>query len=426
MTYKQAVNWVNSLPRLAKHPGVVNTAKLLKILNNPDKDLKFVHIAGTNGKGSTTMMISSILQKAGYKIGATISPYVLDFKERFLINGSMVCEEKIAKALTMVKQAVQLQDEIVAFDAVTAAAIIIFNEEKCDIVCLETGLGGRLDSTNAVQNTLVACITAIGKDHTELLGDTIEQIASEKCGIIKNNCDVVSYPVQSAGAVNIIKKHCNEKKSVLYIPDVKNINFINEKDSVKQNSFTRNFLYEGMLINLPFAGMHQVYNATVAIQAVKLLAKHNFIINTNNIISGLNSVKFAARIEMVSKNPTVIIDGAHNAHGVHALVNTLQQEGYNNLVCIVGTLKGKDTDDMMEKLAKIAKKVFTVTPNNDRGLKSEELAIIANKYIGQVEMYNDINKAVKKGLIEATQNNTALLICGSLYLSSTVRKLFVK
>ncbi len=426
LTYEQAVEWVNALPRLAENPGVYNTKQLLKTLNNPDEKLKFIHVAGTNGKGSTTMMISSILRCAGYKVGTTISPYVLDFTERFLINCNMVCKEKIAKALTKVRQAAMLQGDIVAFDAVTAAAILIFYEEKCDIVCLETGLGGRLDSTNAVQNTLVACITAIGKDHTELLGDTIEKIAREKCGIIKNNCEVVSYPLQNEKAMHIIERYCNEQSCVLNVPNIDSIEILNSKNDAKYKNFEQLLLYENLKINLPLCGIHQVYNATVAIKAVNRLSKFGYNISGKDIITGIENVKFAARIEIVCKDPLIIIDGAHNAHGVNALVKTLSNSGVINVICVVGTLKGKDVHEMMKLLSSVTKNVFTVMPENTRGLSEQELALIAENYVENVETCFDIKTAIQKARKKAEQKNMPLLICGSLYLASVARKILVK
>ena len=209
MKYEEALAWVHSLPRLAQRPGVENEKRLLAKLGHPERALKFAHIAGTNGKGSTSVMLASILRSAGYKTGLTVSPYVLDFRERFQIDGAMIGEEALAAILTRVRAAAEALradgwDSLVEFDAVTAAALLWFAQEQCDIVVLETGLGGRLDATNAVENTLVACITAIGMDHTELLGDTLDAIAREKCGIFKSRCAAVCYPDQPQEAMDAI------------------------------------------------------------------------------------------------------------------------------------------------------------------------------------------------------------------------------
>ena len=206
MNYEEALAWVHRLPRLAQHPGVENTHRLLAKLGDPQKQLKFVHIAGTNGKGSAAAMLSCVLRSAGYRVGTSVSPYVLDFRERFQVNGKMIAPDVLAALLGEVRAAADALradgwDSLVEFDAVTAAALLWFAREQCDIVCLEVGLGGRLDSTNAIENTLVACIMHIAKDHMELLGDTEEKIAAEKCGILKNRCTAVAYPEQPAGTI---------------------------------------------------------------------------------------------------------------------------------------------------------------------------------------------------------------------------------
>ncbi|MFQ9900915.1 MAG: bifunctional folylpolyglutamate synthase/dihydrofolate synthase [Ruthenibacterium sp.] len=201
MQYEEALAWAHSLPRLCSAPGPQNERALLQALGRPQDALKFVHVAGTNGKGSAVLMLASVLKAAGLRVGATVSPFVLDFRERFQLNGEMISREACAGILTQVRGALEQmppaqREQIAEFDAVTAAALLWFAQQRCDIVCLETGLGGRLDATNAVDNTLVACIMAIGKDHTELLGHTYAGIAAEKCGIFKPGCSVVAYPAQ--------------------------------------------------------------------------------------------------------------------------------------------------------------------------------------------------------------------------------------
>ncbi len=423
LNYNEAVAWVHGLPRFAKHPGVENTTMLLNRLNNPEKTLKFVHVAGTNGKGSVTMMVSSVLKQAGYKVGTTISPYVINFCERFLINCELASEEKVAKALTAVKNVVVESDRIVEFDAVTAAAIILFSWEKCDIVCLETGLGGRLDSSNAVKNTLVACITAIGKDHIEYLGDTLDKIAFEKCGIFKNNCNVISYPKQEKSAFDVIEKTAEKCGCTLTVPNIDNLRILQIKNLNNRNLILNgsNASYNNINLEVPFAGEHQIYNATVACEAAYALKKHGFFISDDNITTGIKNTKFPARIEILSKNPLVILDGSHNAQGASALAKTLESAGCNNLIGLMGVLKNKGEDEMMSALCPLFKSVYTINPDEKRGLSAKKLASVAEKYCDDVLPCDDVETALQTALEKAKGHGTGLVICGSLYLAAKAR-----
>ncbi len=426
MQYNEALNWVNSLPRLAGSPGIENTKLLLNALGNPEKKLNFVHIAGTNGKGSTAVMLSNILQNAGYKTGTTISPYVIDFRERFLCNNKMITKSECAKMLTIVKNAADNLEHYVAFDIVTATAILWFEKQKCDIVCLETGLGGKLDSSNAIQNTLVACIMAIGKDHTELLGDTLAEIAKEKCGIIKNNCKIVCYPKQETEAFDVIKKYAEEKKCEFILPDLKKLSINFDDDCNTNNKNKRHIIKKETIylnenkIKIPLAGEHQAYNASVAIYAAIALrsAKTPFKINDENIINGIQKSRFAARIEVLQKEPLIILDGAHNLDGAKALAKTLNKSDCNNFIGIIGVLKRNDIDEIAKVLSPYLKEVYTVTPNSPRALNAKDLAEHFMKYAENVKVFDDTQEAIKTAVSE----NKNILICGSLYLASEARK----
>ena len=232
MQYEEALAWVHGLPRLCSAPGPQNERALLQALGRPQDALKFVHVAGTNGKGSAVLMLASVLKAAGLRVGATVSPFVLDFRERFQLNGEMIRPGSLRRhphtgarrpgAACRPHSAGQIAE----FDAVTAAALLWFAQQGCDIVCLETGLGGRLDATNAVDNTLVACIMAIGKDHTELLGDTYAGIAEEKCGIFKPGCSVVAYPAQPEEAMRQIEACAAAAHCPLCVPAAGRLSFL--------------------------------------------------------------------------------------------------------------------------------------------------------------------------------------------------------
>ncbi|NCC08493.1 MAG: bifunctional folylpolyglutamate synthase/dihydrofolate synthase [Clostridia bacterium] len=414
MNYQKCVEWVHSLPRLAKKPGIENTRLLLKKLGNPEKNLRFVHIAGTNGKGSATIMLASILKHAGYKTGANISPYVLDFRERFLINGEMIAEEALAKILSQVKAAAEGED-IVEFDAVTAAAILWFSQQKCDIVCMETGLGGRLDSTNAVENTLAAVIMAIGKDHTELLGDTYQKIAAEKCGIIKHGCDVICCPKQPQEAMDEITIQASEKGSKLFVPDLQDLKFY------KCPPFENRIDYGGYDLEIPFAGRHQAYNAITVLETALRLCEKGFDISDDAIIGGIKTAAFPARIEIISKEPLVILDGAHNPDGARALAETLKAAGKGKLSAVIGILDGKSPDEMLSALAPCFSHVYTVTPNSPRALTAQQLAALAKKHFADVTACDNISKAISL----AKEDGDGVVVCGSLYLAAEARKILL-
>ena len=412
MNDSEALAWVNALPRLVRHPGVENTCRLLQKLGNPERNLKFVHIAGTNGKGSATTMLSNVLKEAGYHVGTTISPFVLDFRERFLIDGAMISEQALADILTRVRNAADF--EIVAFDAVTAAAILWFAEQKCDIVCMETGLGGRLDSTNAVENTLVACIMQIGKDHTELLGDTYEKIAAEKCGVFKNHCAVVAYPMQPQEAMDEITLRAAQAGCALTVPDLEDLHFF------KGRAFENRIDYGGYYINVPFAGRHQAYNATVVIEAALKLCDMGFDISDDAIINGIARASFPARIEVLSKNPLIILDGAHNVDGAKALAATLRDAKIGSLTAVMGVLHGKNAQEMLAVLSPCFSQVFTVTPDSPRAMTAGELAAIAKKHFSQVILCESVAEAIHAA---KSQAQNGIVVCGSLYLAAEARKL---
>ena len=335
MDYEQALEWVHSLPRLAAHPGVENTRRLLEKLGNPEKSLRFVHVAGTNGKGSATVMLASVLHRAGYRVGASVSPYVLEFRERFLLDGEMISRETLAQILTEVRAAAEgLRaegwDSLVEFDAVTAATLLWFARERCDIVCLEVGLGGRLDSTNAVENTLVACIMCIGRDHTELLGDTYAAIAGEKCGILKNNCTVISYPAQPQEAMDEITLRAAKAHCPLVAPDLQDLHIY------KAPAFENRVNYGGYDLVVPFPGVHQAYNAAVVVEAALALCEKGFDISDEAILDGIAGARFPARIEVLSRRPLVVLDGAHNPDGARALAATLRGAGLSAFVGKLG------------------------------------------------------------------------------------------
>lgn len=285
-----ALDWLQSLPRLSGEPGLDRMKALLAALGDPQKRGRYVHIAGTNGKGSVAAFTANILQKAGFKTGLTISPYVRDFRERFQIDGQMIPPETLERLAAKVRAAAEtLTETPVQFEAVTALALCWFDEEHCDVAVLETGLGGRFDATNAVENTLVAAITRIDLDHTELLGDTVEKIAAEKAGIVKPGCIAVTYPVQEKEALQAIVAACIREKADLVAPEAEDIHLR------RGGLFENRMEYGGYEVNLALPGAHQACNAAMAIEIALALWRQGLDIPDDAILEGLEATRFPAR-----------------------------------------------------------------------------------------------------------------------------------
>lgn len=421
MQYEEALAWVHSLPRLCSAPGPQNERALLQALGRPQDALKFVHVAGTNGKGSAVLMLASVLKAAGLRVGATVSPFVLDFRERFQLNGEMISREACAGILTQVRGALEQmppaqREQIAEFDAVTAAALLWFAQQGCDIVCLETGLGGRLDATNAVDNTLVACIMAIGKDHTELLGHTYAGIAAEKCGIFKPGCSVVSYPAQPEEAMRQIEACAAAAHCPLCVPQLEDFHFY------RGRPFENRVNYGGYDLEVPFAGRHQAYNAAVVVQAALALCEHGFDISDDAIMQGIAAARNPARIEVLQRRPLVILDGMHNPDGARALADVLRAGRVQGLTAVMGVLQGKGEAEMLRALSPHLARVYAVQPPSPRALPAGQLAAAARQVCGQVSVWQDVPLAVQDALRTC---QGGVLICGSLYLAAQVRPMFL-
>lgn len=421
MQYEEALAWVHSLPRLCSAPGPQNERALLQALGRPQDALKFVHVAGTNGKGSAVLMLASVLRAAGLRVGATVSPFVLDFRERFQLNGEMISREACAGILTQVRGALEQmppaqREQIAEFDAVTAAALLWFAQQRCDIVCLETGLGGRLDATNAVDNTLVACIMAIGKDHTELLGHTYAGIAAEKCGIFKPGCSVVAYPAQPEEAMRQIEACAAAANCPLCVPQLEDFHFY------RGRPFENRVNYGGYDLEVPFAGRHQAYNAAVVVQATLALCEHGFDISDDAIMQGIAAARNPARIEVLQRRPLVILDGMHNPDGARALADVLRAGRVQGLTAVMGVLQGKGEAEMLRALSPHLARVYAVQPSSPRALPAGQLAAAARQVCGQVSVWQDVPLAVQDALRTC---QGGVLICGSLYLAAQVRPMFL-
>lgn len=427
MNYKEAMDYISSVGRFGSNYGLERTFRLLEILGSPQDKIKLIHVAGTNGKGSTTSMITKILRGFGYRVGMYTSPYLEEFEERIQINGENIPKDTLVNVLEEVKCAVEKvikegYDHPTEFEILTALTFLYFYNEKVDYGVIEVGLGGRMDSTN-VLNPIVSVITSISLDHMHILGDTLGKIAYEKAGIIKEEIPVVLYP-QKQEAEDVILEKAKEKHSKIYFVEKDDGKLINiNSDDIYQEVEIKgiNNIYK---VKLPLLGEHQILNLAVAIKAVEVLFNiDNIEINKNRIEDSLMDVKWIGRLEVLRKNPLIVIDGAHNIDGIKSLKESVQKYfKYKKIYLLLGILADKQVKEMIEEITPMAEKVYALTPHSDRAELSEDLKneiIKVNPNTVALESYEE---AFKLALKEANAEDM-ILVSGSLYMIGDMRKI---
>ncbi|MCH5300077.1 MAG: bifunctional folylpolyglutamate synthase/dihydrofolate synthase [Ruminococcus sp.] len=420
MTYENALEKIHSLLTFGSRPGLDRIKTLLDLMGNPQDNLKFIHVAGTNGKGSVCQMLSAVLTNQGYKTGLFISPYITDFRERIQINGKMISENELTKAVEetfpLVENLRKKDCIITEFEYVMALEFYIHNKAKCDIVVLETGMGGLLDCTNVIKPPLCSVITAIGLDHTEILGSTIEEITLQKCGIIKPDSFVVTS-IQEEKTMKVIEDTAREKEVPLYKSEDFNIQVVSsdiEKTILK---------YNNLELTLYLTGLHQIENAKTALTVLEnLRCKRILKIDDTSLVKGFKKAVNPARLEIISKNPLILLDGAHNPNGIEALKKSLDFyiKGKKK-ICILGMLRDKDSLSSIKLLENTFDEVVTVPINNPRALNEIELYSKCLGHFKKVTPKKDIFSAFDYAYNKAKEKNLALVICGSLYLSGEIR-----
>lgn len=422
MNYNQALEYIHSVEWMGSRPGLSRTLELLAQLGNPEKGMRFVHVAGTNGKGSTCSMLSSVLRCAGYNVGLYTSPYIVRFNERMQINGEPISDSELAEIVSLVKPiAEKMEDKPTEFELITAVAFLYYKRHNCDVVVLEVGMGGRLDSTNVIESPLVSVITGIALDHTAVLGNTIQEIAFEKAGIIKKDCPVV-YGGRDDIAFKVISDVAIANGCDVYRTQLDNLK-INSVD-IEGTNFDYSF-YLGLKLSL--LGKYQLENAATVLETVKCLNKQGFMINVAAIQKGLASAKWRARFELLANNPPVIFDGSHNIQGVTAAADSIKQFfGDEKVALLMGVLADKDYKDMVGILSPLAEKVFAVTPDSPRALSSEKLADVFLGFGVESRGYNSISEGVASAYIYAKTQNVPLVMLGSLYMYGDVYNSFKK
>lgn len=423
MNYDEALEYIHGTLKFGWKLGLHNISRLLELMDNPQKKLKFVHVAGTNGKGSVTAFISNILIEGGYRVGTFISPYIERFTERIKINNQEITRDELARITGYVKSKVDImvndgESHPTEFEIVTAIAMQYYLDNKCDIVVLEVGLGGRYDSTNVIDTPLAAVIMTIGYDHTDRLGTTLAEIAYEKAGIIKQGGDVILYPqVQEAGRV--FEQACRERNAALH--RVNTAGILISEFSIEGQVFTFE-KYNKLYISLP--GKHQTKNAATAVKVIELLTGKGFSVSEKQLRSGLEKTKWPGRLEVLSKEPLFLIDGAHNPEAAGVLCETLKDcFPDRKMIFIFGVLRDKDYESMLDIIAPLASMFITVTPDDKRALEAGNLANIVRRYCKNVLAGDTIEEAVRTSLLSASPED---IICafGSLHYIGLIRKLF--
>ncbi|MBD5106315.1 MAG: bifunctional folylpolyglutamate synthase/dihydrofolate synthase [Lachnospiraceae bacterium] len=416
MNYKEAVAYIEEVQAYGSVLGLENIAELCARLGNPQKDLKFIHIAGTNGKGSVLAFVSTVLQKAGYKVGRYISPTIFDYRERIQINGNMISKQALSACLGRIKEACDAMVEEglshpTLFEMETAMGFLYFKEKGCDLVVLETGLGGITDATNVIKNTIVAVLTSISRDHMGFLGSSLEEIAEKKAGIIKRGCLAVTSR-QEPSVMNVLKQACQSRGAVLSIADVSLAKSV--KHSIKKQSFSYK---EYKKIEISMAGTYQIENGVTAIEVIRALKQAGYAIEDQAVYQGMAEAAWIGRFSVISRKPFFIVDGAHNEDGAKKLADSLSFYFTNKkIIYIMGVLRDKEYGKIIENTCFLADSILTIKPpHNERALEAYELAKEAAKYHNNVTALDSLEEAVELSLLMAEKDkDTVIAAFGSL------------
>lgn len=413
MNYRQALEYIDSFLVFGSKPGLKRIRNLMKLLGNVQNKLKYIHVAGTNGKGSVCAYTASALTAAGLNTGMFVSPYVYDYSERFQINGEPIPHDELCEIVSEVKSVIDgIDDEFMPteFEVVTAIGLLWFYRRKCDVVVLEVGLGGLYDSTNIINTPLCSVICSISLDHTAILGDTVELIAEQKAGIIKPNGKTVMYPIGQSGALDVIANTARDMNNELIVPNTDKLKIIvNDMHGTTAE-------YDGLHFTTGIAGDVQVYNAITAIEAVRAAFPN---VSDKAIASGIAAAKMPARCEIIEQSRPIILDGAHNPDGVLTLKNYLTDFIKPPITAIIGMMRDKDVDTVLSELAPCFSKIITVTVDNPRSMTAVQLAEIAKRYCDNVVAAESVAKSAEMGLC----GDGPLVVCGSFYLMSQIRQL---
>ncbi|MBE6732868.1 MAG: bifunctional folylpolyglutamate synthase/dihydrofolate synthase [Ruminococcaceae bacterium] len=405
MNYKETLKYIHSLGNFSLPATLDRIKAVMLALDNPQRNFKAVHIAGTNGKGSTAAMLASVFKTEGYKTALFTSPFIIDFRERIQINGEFISENDLVR---LSERVINTNIKLTEFEFITAVAFLYFSEQKCQVAVIETGLGGRLDATNVLDNKAVSVITKIGLDHTAILGDTIEKIANEKCGIIGES-PTVTVANQDGAALEVIKRSANK----LTLPD-------KSKLEVLKSDFSGNeFFYKGVKYKTRLGGVYQIENALVAIETV---FESGIYVSYENLLKGIENASFPARLEGFLDG-RIVLDGAHNPDGAAALAQEIKTSK-KPIVAIIGMMQDKDIDEVLKLTLPNFDSVITVkAAEMPRAIDAKLLRKKAQKYSKNVICASDYKEALKLAL---AIDDCLIFIFGSLYLASNIRPLLLE
>ena len=424
MTYEEAMAYIHSVNWLGSRPGLERITVLCEKLGHPERELRFIHVGGTNGKGSFCCMLSGILREAGYKTGLYTSPYIERFNERMQIDGMPIPDDELAALTAEVKAVADTMDDPpTEFELITALCFLYFRNNRCDYVVLEVGLGGRLDSTNIIPAPVLAVITGIDYDHTAILGDTTAKIAAEKAGIIKAPCPVLFGEGDADAAQVISEKTTSECGGDRYHrTDYTKITDV--RLSPDKTVFTYGAFRD---ITLHMLGLYQLHNAANVLTAVELLRDEGLVLPDKAVYDGLAAAHWPARFEKLMDAPLVFYDGAHNPQGIRGAAENIRQylspaQPDGKVVLCMGVLRDKDFADMISRLAPLAQRVFTITPDNPRALPAAETAQVFRENGTPAQSAESLEQGVRDALAYAAESGRPLVVLGSLYIYGDVKK----
>lgn len=434
--FSSAMEYIHAAEKLGSIMGLETERRLLMKLSEPQNKIKIIHIAGTNGKGSTLAMISTILTEAGFRVGRYISPTLTAYLERFQIDGNYISEEAFARVMgRIIPAAEQIKAEgaaaPTAFELETAAAFLYFYEEKCDFAVIETGMGGTYDATNVCRAPVCCVLASIGMDHMNVLGSTLSEIAENKAGIIKFNSPAVTT-LQKPEVMEVIKKRCEKTQSPLVLSDFTKKAGQAEYGNIFSQAFTA-YMHEDLgKIELSLCGTFQIENSCLAISCIEVLRNLGYNISDETIKKGLRRTEWFGRLTRIGQTPPFFADGAHNVPAARALAASVKEYfcagrlAGRSLVYIMGIFSDKDYDGIIKLMLPMSEHVFTVaTPDNPRAMSSRQLADIINTYKECATACVSISEAVERAC-RYNDGNTAVLAFGSLSHLTTIREAYMQ
>ena len=412
MNYIEALEYIHSICWTFTKPGLERISILCEKLGNPQNGLKFVHVAGTNGKGSFCSMLESVLRHAGYKTGLFTSPYIKVFNERMQFCGENIADDELAEITEYVKPfADAMEDKPTEFELITAIGFEYFKRKNCDVVILEAGMGGRLDSTNIINSSLLSVITGIALDHTAFLGDTPEKIAAEKAGIIKKD-GCILFGGNSKSVEEVIKNKASEMNAEYHFADKSGLEILSSDLSGSVFNYGK---YKE--VKLPLLGLYQPLNAVNVLCAVELLRDKGFAVEESALRDGLLAARWPARFEIISRDPLIIFDGAHNPEGIETATESIKRYfGDRKVAVLTGVMKDKDYNYIAGKFSEIADRAFTITPQNPRALPAEEYAKVLEAKGITATHYDSVTSALAEAKEYARSSASPLVCLGSLYM----------